>query len=271
MASVVPYTAVVLAGSRSRRDAFAESQGRRRKALVPVAGVPMLVRVVRALAGADAVGRIHVRTDDETAAGLADLRVLMRAGRLVFGTCAESPAATVLRHLEEHPLTGPVLVVSGDHALLTSAMVDHFCLAARTQASEVVVATVAARVVHARYPDAGRTWIRLRDGAYKGANLFALFSSAAAPAAAFLRRVESFRKRPWRLVAALGPVALARFALGRLDLAEALARVSRATGVRLTAVEMPFPECALDVDGPDDLAVANRILEAGAGNGALRR
>jgi hypothetical protein len=34
---------------------------------------------------------------------------------------------------------------------------------------------------------------------------------------------------------------------------------------------MPFPECALDVDGPDDLAVANRILEGGAAHGAARR
>jgi GTP:adenosylcobinamide-phosphate guanylyltransferase len=270
VASAAPYSALVLAGSRAARDPFAESQGQRRKALVPVAGVPMLVRVVRALLGAADVGSIHVRTDDPAALRLPELHALEASGRLVFGGCAASPAATVLRHLEESPPAGPVLVVSGDHALLSTAMVDHFCRAARGAASEVVVATVAARVVHARYPDAGRTWIRLRDGAYKGGNLFALFSARAAPAAAFLRRVETFRKRPWRLVAALGPVALARFALRRLDLAEGLARVSRATGVTLAAVEMPFPECALDVDGPADLAVATRILDAAVRNGAGR-
>jgi GTP:adenosylcobinamide-phosphate guanylyltransferase len=260
--TTAPYTALVLAGSRTARDRFAESQGHTRKALVPVAGVPMLVRVVHALAGASDVEHIHVHGDDEAMKGLPELQALVAARRLTFGRCAESPSATVLQHLQETPPPGPLLVASGDHALLDVAMVDHFCTAARGVAGDVAVATVAARVVQARYPDCGRTWIRLQDGAYKGGNLFALFSPRAALAAGFLQRVEQFRKRPWRLVAALGFLTLARFGLGRLDLAGALAAVSRACGVRIASVEMPFPECALDVDRVEDLALATRILSS---------
>ena len=252
----------MLAGSRTARDRFAESQGHTRKALVPVAGVPMLVRVVHALAGAREVERIHVRGDDQAMRGLPGLQALVAARRLTFGPCAASPSGTVLQHLEETPPAGPLLVVSGDHALLDIAMVEHFCAAARCVAGDVVVATVTARVVHARYPDCGRTWIHLQDGAYKGGNLFALFSPRAALAAAFLQRIEQFRKRPWRLVAALGLPTLTRFALRRLDLAGALSAVSRACGVRIASVEMPFPECALDVDRVEDLALATRILSS---------
>ena len=43
------FTAIVLAGSRPGRDAFAESFGTDLKALIPVAGEPMLRRPVRAL------------------------------------------------------------------------------------------------------------------------------------------------------------------------------------------------------------------------------
>ena len=43
------YTAIVLAGSRPGRDAFAESFGTDLKALIPVAGEPMVRRPVRAL------------------------------------------------------------------------------------------------------------------------------------------------------------------------------------------------------------------------------
>ena len=68
--TTAPYTALVLAGSRTARDRFAESQGHTRKALVPVAGVPMLVRVVHALAGASDVERIHVHGDDEATTAL---------------------------------------------------------------------------------------------------------------------------------------------------------------------------------------------------------
>jgi hypothetical protein len=57
-------------------------------------------------------------------------------------------------------------------------------------------------------------------------------------------------------------------ALRRLDLAAALPRASRVIGARAAAVEMPFPECAIDVDNLEDLATATRILtEREAGNG----
>lgn len=263
-----PYTALVLAGSRTATDAFAEAHGARRKALVPVAGVPMIVRVVRALTAAADVGRIHVRTDDpEPLRALAELRTLEESGRLAFGGCAASPATTVLLHLEECPPAGPLLVVAGDHALLDVAMLDHFCAAARRAASDVVVAMVAARTVHARYPECSRTWIHLRDGSWKGGNLFGLFSPQAASAATFFGRVERYRKQPWRLVAALGPVSLLRFAFRRLDLHETLARASAVMRVRVASVEMPFAECAIDVDRDADLALATKIVQTRAAQG----
>ena len=49
LARGVTYTAIVLAGSRPGRDAFAEQFGTDLKALIPVAGEPMVRRPVRAL------------------------------------------------------------------------------------------------------------------------------------------------------------------------------------------------------------------------------
>ena len=78
--------------------------------------------------------------------------------------------------------------------------------------------------------------------------------------AAFWIRAEQFRKRPWRLVAALGPMAVLLFGLGRLDLDAAFARISRAAQARVRPVRLPFPEAAIDVDRPADLALVSRIL-----------
>ena len=79
-------------------------------------------------------------------------------------------------------------------------------------------------------------------------------------AAEFWGRAERFRKRPWRLVGAFGPVALLLFLLRRLDLEAALERMSRALGVRARAIRMPWAEAAIDVDRPSDLELVNRIL-----------
>ena len=54
------WTALVLAGSRPGRDAFAESHGTDLKALIPVGGVPMVARPVTALLAAPAIATVRV-------------------------------------------------------------------------------------------------------------------------------------------------------------------------------------------------------------------
>ncbi|MGH6720389.1 MAG: NTP transferase domain-containing protein, partial [Alphaproteobacteria bacterium] len=58
-----PPTALVLAAARRPDDPIARAAGVDHKALVPVAGVPMLQRVVEALRASGCVGRIVVSID----------------------------------------------------------------------------------------------------------------------------------------------------------------------------------------------------------------
>ncbi len=77
-------------------------------------------------------------------------------------------------------------------------------------------------------------------------------------------RAERHRKRPWRLVSAVGPGALLQFLLRRLDLDAAFAHLSRAAGAVVRPVALPFAEAAIDVDGASDLELATQILGARA-------
>ena len=126
--------------------------------------------------------------------------------------------------------------------------------------ADVLVAVVPARVIRAHYPESTRTYIKFRDDWVSGANLFAFLTPAGRRAAEFWVRAERFRKQPWKLVGAFGPVALLLFLLRRLDLDAALERVSRAMGVRVRAVPLPWAEAAIDVDRPADLELVNRIF-----------
>ena len=85
-------------------------------------------------------------------------------------------------------------------------------------------------------------------------------TSIAARAARFWSRVEVYRKQPWRLFAAAGIGPLLSFLFRRLDLDGAADRLSRLLGLRLRVVALPFPEAAMDVDKPSDLALAEEIL-----------
>lgn len=226
----------------------------------------MLVRVVRNLRAVRSVHRIVVSIDDPAVLdGLSELRALADSGVLGFHLSGRSPSMSALDYFGSLPAGEPLLVTTADHALLTAEMVEHFCLAAENSEADVVVGMVSASLFRAHYPESKRTFIRLRDGSFCGANLFVFRGPRAAVAAAFWTRAEKFRKRPWRLVSVFGPTNLALFALRRLDLEAALVRASRVIGARIEAVQMPFAECAIDVDSPSDLAIASRILvERGA-------
>ena len=231
---------------------MAEAAGVSCKALIPVAGVPMLSRVVAALRDAGGVGRVVVLGDPAA----------LPAGPAEIVPAAESPSEGVAAALER--FGAPLLVTTADHPLLTAAMVEHF-LAATPAWADVSAGVARREVVLAAYPGGRRTWLRFRGGAYTGCNLFLLRTPRAAGAVRFWRRLEQARKRPLKMAALLGVTVLLRQALGVLSLPGALAALGRKTGARPAAVEMPFADAAVDVDKPADLALAEAVLRAREG------
>ncbi len=267
-----PIAGLVLAGRRGAEDPLARVTGASHRALVPVHGIPMLLRVVHALREARSVGSIAVSIDDPTALdAVPELREQVRAQALELHQSASSPSASVSDVLSRLPESEALLATTADHPLLTAEIVDHFAAEAMAREVDVAVGMVTASVLLGRFPEAARTFLRLRGERFTGANLFLFRGPQARRVTDFWSRAERFRKRPWRLVSAFGPLNLALFLLGRLDLEEAFARVSRVIGARVGAVPLPFPEAAIDVDKPADLELVSRILAAPASEGARGR
>jgi GTP:adenosylcobinamide-phosphate guanylyltransferase len=231
------------------------------RALLDVGGTPMLVRVVRTLQASPQIGRVVVSIDEPEILGdVPELTTALADGSLRTHRSLSSPSRSVLDVLEGIAEGERVLVTTSDHPLLTTEMLDRFVSGAEASGGDVAVGLVLAETVRSRYPDAVRTYIPLRGGAYSGANLFAFRTPRARRAAAFWVKAEQFRKRPWRLVSVFGLGTLGLFALRQLDLDAALERVSRTIGAEIRAVSLPFPEAAVDVDRPSDHALVSRIL-----------
>jgi GTP:adenosylcobinamide-phosphate guanylyltransferase len=260
--------ALVLAGSRGASDPLARAEGVRHRALLEVGGEAMLLRVVRALRATRGLGPITVSIEEPAALdAVAELVELRRQGALALHRSLPSPSRSVLDVLEGLPAGRALLVTTADHALLRAEIVERFLAEGEASGADLAIGLVAARCLRARFPRSKRTFLPFRDEGYSGANLFLFRTPRARRAAAFWIRAERFRKRPWRLVAAFGPVSLALFLLRRLDLDAALARASRAVGARIAAVRLPFAEAAIDVDRPGDLSLARGLV---AGDQRLR-
>lgn len=248
------WTAIVLAGSRPGPDPFAEEMGCELKALIPVGGVPMVRRPVEALLASEHVNQVHVLAQDPERIA----QVLPSDARLYVGRSADSIAETLLALCEDASTQWPLLVTTADHALLDERIIADFC---RRSSGDVTVGLVERRVMLRRFPDARRTWLRFRGGAYSGANLFILRSPKVAKALMLWQSVEQDRKKAWRLLWALGPAAFIAAALRLRGLHGTLSTAGRKLGLRARAVELRDPIAAIDVDKRADLDLAERILK----------
>ena len=251
------YTALLLAGSRPGGDPFARRYGAELKALIPIAGEPMILRPLAALLDSKRVKAVRILTQEPHRIA----PVLPRRG----GWSVEPSQGTIAETLEaiarEPSTPWPLLVTTADHALLTPAMVDQLCTAA--EGTDLAIGVVTRSALMKRLPETRRTWIGFRRGRYTGANLFVLGSPAALKAVALWRSVEQDRKKGWRLLLALGwPGLLGLLRLRTLD--QTMSAMGRRLGLTLKAVRIDDPLAAVDVDKPQDHELAGAILESRA-------
>ncbi len=253
----------MLAGRRSSDDPLAEAAGAPHRALLEIEGEPMLTRVVRRLLAWPSIERVLINIDaPELLHDDSTFEKWITSGQIEIVRSTDSPSQSVLESLEQAGLAdGPVLVTTADHALLDDAMLSSFFEASEQSDEDLCLALVPRRVIQARFPETKRTYLRFKDEAYSGANLFLFRTPRARDAALFWRRVESQRKQPWRIARAFGLTNLALFLTRRLDLAGAFERVSRVIGIRVRAIELSQAEAAVDVDKLDDLLLVRKILE----------
>ncbi|HEY3145430.1 MAG TPA: nucleotidyltransferase family protein [Dongiaceae bacterium] len=252
--------ALILAGSRGPDDPMAKAAGVSHKALLPVAGVPMLLRVAEALRATSGIRRIYVCIEDARVIfQVPGLEALHRARVLETVPAAESPAASVAAALRRIDLSQPLLITTGDHPLLTPVILQRF-LESAPKDCDLAVALAPADVVAAAYPDAIRTFYRLGRRRFSGCNLFLARSPNVARVADFWRSMEAYRKRPLRLIWRVGPWALIKVLLGLMNAEQAFAYLSQKAGAIIRPVELPIAEAAVDVDKPADLELVERIF-----------
>ena len=249
------YQALLLAGSRPGKDAFAARYGAELKALIPIAGEPMVLRPLRALLASKPVEAVRILTQEPDL--LAP--VLPDAPGWSLEPSGGTIAETLERLCNADGARWPMLVTTADHALLDPGMIDQFCRQA--EGVDLAIGVVTRSALEKRLPQSRRTWIGLRRGQYTGANLFAFGSPKALKAVALWRSVEQDRKKGWRLLLALGwPGLLGLLRLRTLD--QTLAAMGRRLGLTLRAVRLDDPLAAVDVDKPQDHELVESILNS---------
>jgi GTP:adenosylcobinamide-phosphate guanylyltransferase len=159
----------------------------------------------------------------------------------------------------------PVLITTGDHPLLTPAMINTMMAASDRSKADVNVGLATDITINAVYPNTRRTYFNLGGTRVSGCNLFTVNSKGGLKLLERWQELERNRKKPWKLVAAFGLSPIVLFALGLLTPQRAFGHISRQLGIVVEPVFLPFAEAAIDVDKPSDHALAEAILSARSG------
>jgi GTP:adenosylcobinamide-phosphate guanylyltransferase len=254
---VAGLTALLLAGRRPGVDALAATRGETLKALIPVAGTPMVARVAATLLASD-VGPIRVMTQDVEPIAA----VLPDDPRIGFLQSGSGIALSIAAALKSGDAPFPLFVTTADHALLRPETIAEFLRGA--EGADVAVGVVERAVVQSRFPQSKRTWLRFRRGDWTGANLFYFASPAALPVIETWASVEQDRKKGWKLIAKFGPMLLLRALTRTITLHDAVAKAGRRMGANVRMVGLTDPLAAVDVDKVSDLELAEAVLEGRA-------
>lgn len=249
--------ALILAGRREgEADPLAGVENVPHKALLVAGGKPLIRRVIEALQGSGRIDRIAI-------AAPADVRAAISAALAgiedwSFRDTAGSPASSALAAMEEAPEGRGLLVTTCDHALLSPAMVRAFLDVARH--SDAAAACVERAAYEARFPGSKRTFIKLKDLSFSGANLFWFAGARAKGLADFWRGIEANRKNPLAMARAIGIFTALSYLAGSMTKAGLEATIRKRTKVGVRLVPLAAAEAAIDVDKPQDLDLVRKIL-----------
>ena len=256
-----PFTvvAIVTAGQTpGEADPLADFTQGRPKALLPIAGRPMVAYVVDALVGSRYVQHVAIIALDP-------------AWELPFpvpvdyvpdtGGLFTNVEAGFNYALEHYPDLDAVLCCCSDVPLITPQVVDAFIEACLCSDHDIYYPIIERQVMEGRFPGSRRSYVHLREGDFCGGDLMLFRPTLTVQQRETLRGLVGSRKRAWEQARTVGFGLLLKLLLRRLSLAEAERRVAQVLGVRGRVVPFPYAEIGMDVDKPFQLDIARAELE----------
>jgi CTP:molybdopterin cytidylyltransferase MocA len=258
-----PLAAIIGAGgSYDPDDPLLRHAGVQRKALIPVAGVPMIVHVARALADSGYVAHLIV-------VGLGQEHGVEFPLPVTFvpeaGGILENALAGVEALARIEPGAERVLLCSTDIPLVTGEMIRYLVDTALATGADVCYTVVRRETMEARFPAAGRSFARLRDGQFAGGDIHLANPAVFHSNHQLVNDVLGARKNNVRQARIIGLGFLLKFVFRRLTVAEGERKAEQILGVPCRVIPVRYAELGMDVDRPHQLDLVCAEMESRAG------
>ena len=250
--------AIVIAGGIPRPEdpLYTYSHGDS-KALIDVAGKPMVQWVLDALGNAKQVDHVII-IGLSPKSGITckkPIYYVSNQGRMLANIVAGVDKALELNKRNKY-----VLVVSSDIPTLKSEMVDWLVKTCMETKDDLYYGVCPKDVMEARFPGSKRTYTHLKDMDVCGADINLTHVRMATEHLDMWESLIGSRKSPLKQAGIIGFGTLFALFTRRLTLEDAVKRVGDRIGIKGRAIVWPHAEPCMDIDKPSQLELLREDL-----------
>lgn len=251
--------AILLAGGVPAPDSplYPYTEGKN-KATLEIGGKPMLQWVLAALEKADTIDSIVI-------VGCEDMQEELNYSKIVsFQPATDDIILNFQRGadaiLEHNPRSDSVAVVSSDIPFITPEGINWIINTSLKSKEDIYYCVIDQRQMEKRFPDSGRSYIKLRDMNVCGGDLSIINLGLYKSREDFWRKIFQARKSYLHQAALIGFDILILLLLRRLTFNDLVKKVTRRLDITGQGLICPYAELGMDIDKPHQLEFARKEL-----------
>ncbi len=245
--------ALVIAGG-SKTNLY-ETNKVAKEALIPIGQKVMVEYVVEALETTPNIKNIVV------VGPISELKkVFAQKPNILLAAEGDSAIESGINGLKVLKPKGRVLVLTGDIPLISPRAIMGFLEACKESDIDLFYPIVPKEINEKMFPNAERTYVRLKDGTFTGGNILLLNPEIAEKCAQMGQQLVEYRKSPIKLSSLIGWWFIVKLISRRLTLEEIEEKFSNMLGIKGKAIVIPYPEIGMDVDKPSDLELVKGVI-----------
>jgi GTP:adenosylcobinamide-phosphate guanylyltransferase len=227
------------------------------KALIDVAGKPMVQWVLDALSNSKTVDNVIVigLTPRSGLTCKKPLHYLSNQGRMLANI-----VAGVNKSMELNKKSDYVLLVSSDIPALKGEMVDWLVTTSMQTRDDIYYGVCPQAVMEARFPTSHRTYTKLKDMQVCGADINIIHVNQVTEHLDTWEALIGNRKSPLRQAAVIGWDTLFQLFTRQLTLQDMVQRASERIGIKGRSILWSHAEPCMDVDKPHQLEIMREEL-----------
>ncbi len=220
------------------------------KALIDIAGKPMIQWVLDALSEAQEVDNVIVigLSPKSGVTCKKPIHFLSNQGRMLANI-----VAGVNKSLELDAKNEYVLIVSSDIPAVQPEMIDWLINTCMETQDDLYYGVCSKEIMETRYPGSRRTYTRLKDIELCGADMHVSHVSMATEHLDMWEQLIGNRKSPLRQASIIGLGTFFKVLTRSITLDELVTTVTARIGIKGRAIYFPYAEPCMDVDKPHQL------------------